>query len=149
MDGDDLVTRREYITTWMRQQGITAPARKYIVLRNWCEIVDLDCTNQVIPPPLPPDGMVGRQVYVMAKANQPDLTRAIVLEDRGDNGLYVRPCDGVPVEFLVTRDETKLLPIPLRPHAIRRADLRLYIGDEAAAAYHGRRRARQRQGASE
>lgn len=141
MRGDELVTRRDYIASWMTRQGLSGRVGKHIVLRAWCEIVDTDRTYQVSAPVLP-DQAVGLDIFVMATADDPTLSHARVLEDRGPDGLFVKLGNGI--EFLVARDDVKTLPIPFRPLAIPRSQLRLYIGDEAAAAWHERRRANQR-----
>lgn len=145
MQGDELVTRREYIEAWMRRQGLDGqPVRKFIVLRNWCEIVDVDRTYQVQVPPLPSTGLEGKTLYVIAQADSPALSAARVVEDRGEAGLFVEPIDNSNVQFLIPRDDVRILAIPLHPLAIRRRDLRLFIGDDAANKWDAARRNRRK-----
>lgn len=141
MQDDELVTRRQYIETWMRQQGIVGePVRKYVVLRNWCEIVDNDATYEVQVPALPVSGLAGKVLNVV-HGDGAHLSLVRVVEDRGEFGLFVEPVNNPNgVQFLVARDDAHVLAIPLRPLAIRRRDLGLYIGDEVANAWHEQRR---------
>ena len=129
----------------MATAGLTGRVGKHVVLRGWDTIVDCDRTYQIKVAPLPDSGMEGATVYVIAQDGSPDLTKALVVEDRGDSGLFVEPIGWeFKTQFLVSRAEAKRLPVPYRPLAIRRSDLALYIGDEAANAWTEQRRARQR-----
>ncbi len=138
----DPIPRRDYIALIMHKQGVQRHPRKFIVLQGWDTIVDHDVTYTVKLPTVPPL-CKGLDVYVIANPDTPDLTRAKVVEDQGADGLWVQPYDNESgVQFLVPREDVKMLPIPLRPHAILRADLKVYIGDDAAEAWHEQRRAR-------
>ena len=141
------IPRSEYIEKVMARQGITKHARKYIVLQQWDTIIDHDVTYTLQVPAVPNKLERGATVYVISKPDSPDLESAHVIEDLGDSGVFVEPVRDPPVgiQFLVPRDAVKMLPIPLRPFAIHRADLRLYIGDEAARAWHDQRRNRRDQ----
>ncbi len=143
MQGDDLVTRRDYIKAWMDKTGVTGRVGKYIVLRQRKEIVDHDRTYEVQQPPVPDQLAVGTVVYA-AYNDAGDLVKARVVEDRGERGLFVEPKGwDNRSQFLVERDQVFLLPIPKRPTAILRRDLALYLGHDAAEAWHRARRARQ------
>lgn len=144
-DDNKLVSRRDYIAGVMKKQGNHRNPHKYIVLQGWDTIVDDDMTYQIKVPDAPTD-LVGAEVYAIVRPDSPDLGKVKVLEDRGvspsgDHGLWVQHLDNkAKVQFLVPRDEIRMLPIPFRPLAILRSDLRLYIGDDAAKIWHDNRR---------
>lgn len=143
MQGDELVTRRDYIKAWMDKQGLVGRVGKYIVLRQRNEIVDHDRTYEVQQPALPDKFEPGAVVFA-AYNDAGDLVKARVVEDRGADGLFVEPKTWENrSQFLVERDQVFMLPIPKRPTAILRRELALYIGHEAAEAWHRARRARQ------
>lgn len=137
------IPRKDYIAAVMARQGIQRQPRKYIVLQEWDTIIDHDVSYTVKVPPLPQRLEPGAVVYVIARPDSPDLVSAKVIIDQGDTGVFVEPVGTESgVQFLVSREEVKMLPMPLRPTAILRADLKLYIGDEAAEAWHAQRKAR-------
>lgn len=140
MKGDELVTRRQYIQSWMDKQGISGRVGKYLVLRDRNTIVDHVATYEVVQPPIPDIVEVGTVLYAVFN-DQGDLVITRVLEDRGASGLFVEPKSWeYRTQFLVERDQVFFLPIPRRPTAILRRDLGLYLGHDAAQAWHRARR---------
>jgi hypothetical protein len=131
---------RDYISAVMAKQGIDhGQPRKYLVLRGWTEIVDVDRSYVVQVPPLPERFEVGAEVYTALKQDNPDLSRVKVVEDCGDE-LVIQPMDyDYVVRIRVAREDIRQLPIPYRPLAILRRDLRLYVGEEAARLWQQHR----------
>lgn len=139
------IPRRDYIASVMAKQGIQRHPRKYIVLRGWNTIVDHDRTYEVQVPELPPRFTTGMEVYAITKPDTPELDRVRIVEDRGEEGLFIQPLDyDYQVQLLVGRESIKMLPIPLRPLAILRSELNLYIGDQAAEVWSAQRANRSR-----
>ena len=127
----------------MDKQGISGRVGKYLVLRDRNTIVDHVATYEVIQPPIPDVVEVGTVLHAVFN-DQGDLVKARVLEDRGERGLFVEPKSWeFRTQFLVERDQAFFLPIPRRPTAILRRDLALYLGHDAAEAWHRARRERQ------
>lgn len=141
------IPRKDYIEAVMARQGIQRNPRKYIVLQGWDTIIDHDVTYEIKVPPVPLRLDDGAIVYVPVSSDSPALVGSKVVEDRRTDGVFVEPLFNNPsrVQLLVSRQEVRMLPVPLRPTAILRADLKLFIGDEAATAWHEQRRARRDQ----
>jgi len=131
---------RDYIAGVMARQGINhGQPRKYIVLRGWNEIVDVDRSYVVQVPPLPGRLEIGTEVYTALNPNSPELSRVKVVEDHGAE-LVIEPMDyDYVVRIRLGREDIRQLPVPYRPLAILRRDLKLYVGEEAARAWQQHR----------
>src|SRR4029077_4270623 len=125
------ITRMEYIRQVMEKQGISKNPRKYVVLRDWNTIVDSDRDYELEFPALPPIVVIGRWLWTMKRTDDPELIRVKVIEDHGAAGLFVETQSGRS-QFLITREDARQSPIPLRPKAVRRKDLVKWIGEGPA-----------------
>lgn len=136
--GDIKQSRLDFIQQIMDRQQLKGDPRRHVVLHGWNKIIDWDRDYELTFPDLPPPPfLVGREVWVMARSDSPDLVRASVIED-GPDGPFVKPENGAS-SFLVTRDDVKQTPIPLRPFAIRRSALKDYIGEALFAEWSANR----------
>lgn len=138
IDRATLVRQRlDWIDGCLKKQSISGNPRHYIVLFGWNQIRDRDRDYQIEIPPLPVELAVGATFWVIERSDSADLVAATVVKDEGDRVLVKHTTH--PVQFYVPREELHQTPIPLRPLAIKRTDLNLYLGDELAAVWHSNR----------
>lgn len=134
-------SRLEFIQKVMDGQGTQGQPKRYVVLRDWNQIVDWDMTYEIQTPPIPPvPWLVGKRVWVPASSDSPALVDVLVVED-SQAGAFVKSNEH-PVQWLVPRDLVRQTPIPLRPLAVLRRDLKLYLGETVARDWHENRRKR-------
>lgn len=126
----------EFVRKVMQEQGVPGQVRKHVVLHGWNKVTDTFATYTVdvtAKRPLKP----GNHVWIL-KGEGPDLMPVIVIEDVG-RGLWCQSLER-DVKFMVANDEIHWTSIPLRPKAVPRRDLHLYLGravkmyEEARAA---------------
>lgn len=145
MDAEVKQSRLDFIAEVMRKQGLKSNPRRYVVLAKYDRIIDWDRDYTLQFPMIPPHpGVTPGTRYWVAESADTGLIEVEVLSDQLD-GLWVRPTaqsNGRSVEFLVHRDELRQSPIPYRELAIRRSQLKFYIGEELAIAWHRNRNAR-------
>lgn len=132
--------RRVKIAELMEQQGISGDPKKHVVLFGWNRVADVEGNYQVEIKPPPRPMKVGSMIWVITQSDSANLTRAKVLEDRGDT-LWVQHPER-DVQFAVPFEDARFTAIPLNPLVIHRHELWKFIGRRAADDFESRRRYR-------
>lgn len=133
MRNDALIKRH------MEDQGLDGDPSKHLVIWGYNKIADRNTTYEV---DISLDRPLSRGAYVWARCGPgPELTPVRVYEDSGSGPVWCWNPEGT-ARFKVPWSEVKPCPIPLRPKAIHKRELKLYIGRAGVKDWNEKRRSR-------